>query len=526
MTSLHIHRLSSRFRLPPGAALRRQQLERIARGPLASALERALENLGGIGRAEVCIRRLIVPVRLRAGSSEGWITGQWSEALARSIRRAIEAAGTPSAAVSETRVSFDSIAGEGASNPRGEIEIVCFASPLAALVDMARGVANQDLRHAWAWTQLNLGSIDEQNPPEDAVREWVRVLAREPQTVVPTLATLARQDPAALGQLARRLTERQWLALVNAGLEAVHASVTWRAFEQVTRLGRTRSSQAPDCPTASPASARRIAATSRLAEVFQRLEWPEGKERFAAVFVLLESTPALAGEPPDVVLATVDALARRLSQGRMDPPSSGTDGPPSTRDGAAIENRSNPTKSVVPPHAVGTASGGFQHTGSTGHGGLLFLLNLFVPLDLPRRILASFEHRSFRGILCRLAARLAGTTTSDPAALAFSGFPPDAVPPDFEEEPLDEKETLALTTIADELEQLLVTRLGNLEVPPEERLDWLCRRTAVIVADPGWIEVNFPADAVSTDIRRTALDVDPGPVSWLGVVMKFRFGDE
>ncbi|HVI70094.1 MAG TPA: hypothetical protein VM656_01235, partial [Pyrinomonadaceae bacterium] len=59
--------------------------------------------------------------------------------------------------------------------------------------------------------------------------------------------------------------------------------------------------------------------------------------------------------------------------------------------------------------------------------------------------------------------------------------------------------------------------------PPASLLEFVCRRRAEIVADPGWIEVRFSLDEVSTEIRRAGLDLDPGYISWLGIVMRFVY---
>jgi hypothetical protein len=59
--------------------------------------------------------------------------------------------------------------------------------------------------------------------------------------------------------------------------------------------------------------------------------------------------------------------------------------------------------------------------------------------------------------------------------------------------------------------------------PPPSLIDFVCRRRAEIIADPGWIEVRFSLDEVSTEIRRAGLDLDPGYLSWLGIVVRFVY---
>jgi hypothetical protein len=51
----------------------------------------------------------------------------------------------------------------------------------------------------------------------------------------------------------------------------------------------------------------------------------------------------------------------------------------------------------------------------------------------------------------------------------------------------------------------------------------VCRRHAEILAEPGWIDVKLALDEVSTDIRRAGLDLNPGYIPWLGIVVRFVY---
>ena len=48
-------------------------------------------------------------------------------------------------------------------------------------------------------------------------------------------------------------------------------------------------------------------------------------------------------------------------------------------------------------------------------------------------------------------------------------------------------------------------------------------RRARIQFDPGWIDVHFLLRDVSTALRRAALDLDPGFLPWLGLVLRYRY---
>ena len=73
--------------------------------------------------------------------------------------------------------------------------------------------------------------------------------------------------------------------------------------------------------------------------------------------------------------------------------------------------------------------------------------------------------------------------------------------------------------IADRLSSLLAFD----DDAPANVIEFVCHRRAEIVADPGWIELRFSLDDVSTELRRAGLDLDPGYVTWLGFVLKFTY---
>ena len=71
--------------------------------------------------------------------------------------------------------------------------------------------------------------------------------------------------------------------------------------------------------------------------------------------------------------------------------------------------------------------------------------------------------------------------------------------------------------------ELLRSRLQRDGGSDARLLDEVCRRRARIVADPGWIEVIYSLNDVSTEYRRAALDLDPGYLPWLGIVVTFTY---
>ena len=87
-------------------------------------------------------------------------------------------------------------------------------------------------------------------------------------------------------------------------------------------------------------------------------------------------------------------------------------------------------------------------------------------------------------------------------------------------------DALALEQAATGLKFLQNQRIGF----PDRLADQLANRQrrrvaeeAAIVADPGWLEAHFPLSTVSIDLRRAGLDLDPGYLPWLGVVVRFVY---
>ena len=102
--------------------------------------------------------------------------------------------------------------------------------------------------------------------------------------------------------------------------------------------------------------------------------------------------------------------------------------------------------------------------------------------------------------------------------------PPAEVPPDAETDPPAAAEDGYLRGLVAELAAALEVRLGLVPEAGGDPVGFVCRRRAEVVADPGWFEVRLPLAGVSTDVRRAGLDLDPGYVPWLGVVLKFVYG--
>src|SRR5512140_2106321 len=124
MDTLHIHRMTTRYRLPASAREERTRLDRVLQQALDEVLELALDRAGVPTHEEICVRELHVPVSLRLASADSALAVDWSLALAEALRSTIESGGAG---------------------------VVRYGSRHHALVDVALGATRGELSRAWAW---------------------------------------------------------------------------------------------------------------------------------------------------------------------------------------------------------------------------------------------------------------------------------------------------------------------------------------------------------------------------------------
>ena len=199
MQSLTIHKLKLKYRLPSrDADAVHRRLDRVLREVLDSALAAALDSVGVPASAEICIRRIYVPVRLRLSDTESSLARVWSAALAASVKRAADG---------------------------GHVSgVVYYESRAQALFDLARGVATGRLERAWAWKQLGLWRAGERADERESREQLVFALCAEPRMIVPVLCELAESQ--VLDMLAPTLTAGQWTTLAQSALAVAGATAT------------------------------------------------------------------------------------------------------------------------------------------------------------------------------------------------------------------------------------------------------------------------------------------------------------
>ena len=414
----------------------------------------------------------------------------------------------------------------GAKPPRPRLPTPLAAAAISSatargtrLVDVLISVARGDLSRAWAWRQLGLWSAAADLAGAAPVEEALHVLAREAEAAAGVLAEVARAG--VLEPLLGSAPEWAWSRVARAALLALGVPA---AFGD--RMADARAGDA----TSSPADvALHTARCARRSEILRAAvgaaALSRATARSLAILAVLEVEPALLrdGARADCILRSVEERLATAALSERRPVAANTGEPGSTRlieaasrEAAAGGGGSAAVETATKPEV--------RCRGTTRAGGLLLLLNLVDALDLPGRIAGdvALGGRSLRWVLHRLASRLTPVEARDPAALAFAGLrPTDEPPQDATDAGELEPERIALDGLRADIVAALRHRLRRAADSDERLLAFVCVRPAEVVADPGWIEVRFSLDDVSTEIRRAGLDLDPGWLPFLGVVMRF-----
>jgi hypothetical protein len=468
---LHLRRMRVRYRVADDDPTVRRTLDDVLGRVLDRSLDSALERAGVPRDEEICVRTLRVPVRVRLAAGEAGAADAWSEALARALAAAIVDDPGPN--------------------------VVRYRSRRAALVDIALGVAAGRLERAWAWRQLGLWRGGDAPGERAAATELVVALAGEPEAIVAVVSELARAG--ALGRLVERLEPSGWIELARQALAAAGTpeAALSRLLEPAPRK-RSRSDE-----QAREESRRQAAAVARSSAIAR----------------------ALAGAPSELPHEVALALAALAWLDVF--PDAGPTLTHNALDALVVETAAIPAPAAAEPDGdVGEEpASDEEQRWVTAYGGLLFLLGVLDDLGIPVELGSEppLVRRPVRWSLHRLALTLAPLDARDPAALAFAGLPPDAEPPEDGGEPWGDAELDALADLRDRVEAELGRRLERPDAEPGELLDLVCRRRGEIEVDHGWVELRLPLDAVSPDLRRAGLDLDPGWLPWLGAVVRFVY---
>jgi hypothetical protein len=529
--AVHIRRIKARYRLQPSQVAEKRRLDSVLRKAAGEMLELALERAGVRSSEIICIRTLNVPVSLQLSGADSALAAEWATMLAKAIALA----------------ATDSLT------------CVRYRSHRLALIDMGANIAQGRLDRVWAWRQM--GFWQRRESPADlstAVREFAEALRREPQGIVAALAALARRG--LLRPLAPYL-EKSWPQLAFAVLEAggVNVAANWNTLPGNfvlaaqepepsgqsaqpgvgSQLGRVRDDRFREI---AMQRARYTLGRSAILCDLRNIHLPELEAKSLAMLALLECEPALSQVAVDHLLAAADVICymefRRTSTRLKRPNDFSRRALP--RDLRSEANsKALPLKSAeadrerLPEHARQPAEpspqiesqGPLRSQAFTSFGGLLYLLPIVGALKIPERAMVSeaVATRGLKWFQHRLALTLQPMEPDDPAALAFSGLGPAAEDPSRQQPPPSLEEQEFIGAMAAEVQDALGKLFSEPMGTPEKLMQFVCRRQAQVVADPGWLEIRFSLDDVSVEIRRSGLDIDPGYLAWLGVVVKFIY---
>jgi hypothetical protein len=184
-----------------------------------------------------------------------------------------------------------------------------------------------------------------------------------------------------------------------------------------------------------------------------------------------------------------------------------------------------PTARTAAPASSGSAGpdpGAERRRWPTSWAGLLFLLATAGEAGVPVELLDDpvLVERPLWWGLRALATRLVPAAPSDPAVLVFAGLLPGENADDPEP---SEEEAARLDLHAQRWALRTAERLDQPALDPFQAVTEVALRHGEIAAEPGWVDVHLGFDQVDVGIRRAGLDVDPGWVPWLGMVVRFIY---
>jgi hypothetical protein len=507
MTAVAIDRFVARYVIPRSRERDQARLQQVMTDAVHRVLEGAIERAGVPRDGHLCIRDVHAVVTLGLRQPDSALADQVGNSIAAAIRAA-------------------------ASGPAPSAVYYC--SRVQALIDMAVGALQGAFDRSWAWQQVGLWPADGPQRSDAAAETILRTLAANPTVAVAVIAHLARRHASLVDALVTRtMGSAVWIEVARSTLAAAGGRAA--LFESAGTL-------VPAVSNVDAAS--RMIARSAIAGamVHRHVDLPAGVRRAIAVLVLAEVEPAALGADSTQVSRSLAAVAHAIASaggrsGDMAPApirlraddvvagDAAHAGDGSRTGGAeSVKELQAEIESLELPDLLEGPGPAFRQHATSRVAGLMYLLNVVARLNLAQSAGADprLVNRGLRWILHQLGMALAGADAADPAVLAFAGLPPDAPPPSAQETPATAGEREAIAETGAAITAAVRDLLGRDE-PDAKLIAFVCRHPADIAAEPGWIEVRFPLDQVSIDLRRAGLDRDPGWVPWLGVVVRFVY---
>ena len=176
----------------------------------------------------------------------------------------------------------------------------------------------------------------------------------------------------------------------------------------------------------------------------------------------------------------------------------------------------------------------FDHSLPTAAGGLYFLLNVLGHLGIADAVdrLPSPLRKTFPARLIASLARAASVSQDDPALLWVAAQLDEASHAETSAFKIDPAPCWPRTFLHPPDSQLDIDRLVRVWSLAVRRWCWLAGRLTLreIVSRPGHIllnrtdlDVTLSMDTLDLRLRRLGLDLDPGWLPWLGLVVRFHY---
>lgn len=509
MDALHIDRLQTRIRAADDAGARHAAA--VQHELVDHALEAALAPHAP-DEEVVLVKRLHTTLRLRGRRSERAAAQDWSAAIALELQRLLRSS--------------------------AEAEVLRFRHLGAARLAFARDAVAGQAQRDWAWQRLGWLARAQASASERR-SALLQLMSQDAATLLPLLRGLVVSPlwPQCLVLLDEDMLPRVTQALLQAAGGTAPFDDTQRRAPLATDAAAPG---AVDLPPLAPTTA---AALHQLAQA------APARQRWQARLTLLASQPWLArcgGPAVDRLLdrwlpqrpAAAAAAETQRDEARTAtaPPAAAAphgDGARVTGNTTRDDTRAPDSQDATaandapanrPPHADPELrpAAPAADTGWTEHAGLLLLLPVLEPSGALALLLDEqvWPAATWPLALHRFATSLLPLAADDAAALAFCGRRPGEAPVHpYAHVNAAQRQALAQATAL--LQTALVQRLPTWRAPG--LVERIARRRGRIVADPGWTEVRFSLRDVSLDLRRAALDLDPGLLPWLGLVLRYVY---
>lgn len=546
---VHIRRVQTHAALSPNSPLAGAEIARRVGATLKEELDAVFSALSISPDVTVCIRRLALNWNYRPDWAQAELRREWIRELTTTLHRVL-----------------------AQSDP----DVVVFYTARHLLVDMALGIAFLDFRRKWAWFQSPQvrPHVSESTSPEQA---WVDTMIAEAAPsgslgeggIVAVWVELAKQGalPALWNKLLPNHHQRLLQSVLSTAKPASFAAsahpsaphteamdtlwaqgLDWSRSHIIGALSTSPHPTSGDSHTTLLLFGLLELEPLALHRGPKAIEWAlSSAMQFLSPAPLYTTPSDTESAPSDIRRSrseeTPDSItAHRQHDPRLHPslPDFQTASADESRADATILPFAKPTQrgpnrqstpgqspeitrardslsddsiAVDPPAQLATVL-------QTEFAGLLFLVHGVCSLGLVESLLHNevFCGRPIRFWLVLLARHWVPLLPlGDAAEFAFAGLAPGGPLPTDHEPSLSNAEQLALDDLAARLVPWLENRLGPLD------LDFVIRRHARIVFEPGWIDVILNQQQVSTEIRRAGLDLDPGYLPWIGCVVRFVY---